>query len=65
MRFVQVYDTDNDTVVGFVFNNSEVSAMDISNLYSHRWNIEVFHHRSRYSDHNICFGACRITATHN
>lgn len=42
MRFVRVYDPDNDTVVDFTFNNFETSAMEISNLYRHRWDIEVF-----------------------
>ena len=42
MRFVRVYDTANDTIVDFISNNFEVSALEISNLYRHRWDIEVF-----------------------
>lgn len=42
MRFVRVYDPDNDTIVDFISNNFEVSALEISNLYRHRWDIEVF-----------------------
>ena len=42
MRFVRVYDSDNDTIVDFISNNFEVSALEISNLYRHRWDIEVF-----------------------
>ena len=42
MRFVRVYDPDNDTIVDFIYNNFEVSALEISNLYRHRWDIEVF-----------------------
>ena len=42
MRFVRVYDPDNDTIVDFTSNNFEVSALEISNLYRHRWDIEVF-----------------------
>ncbi|WP_337625879.1 IS4 family transposase [Phocaeicola sp.] len=42
MRFVRVYDPDNDTIVDFISNNFEVSALGISNLYRHRWDIEVF-----------------------
>ena len=42
MRFVRVYDPDNDTIVDFISNNFEVSALKISNLYRHRWDIEVF-----------------------
>ena len=42
MRFVSVYDPDNDTIIDFISNNFEVSAMEISNLYKHRWDIKVF-----------------------
>lgn len=42
MRFVRVYDQDNDTIVNFISNNFEVSALETSNLYRHRWDIEVF-----------------------
>ena len=42
MRFVRVYDPDNDNIVDFISNNFEVSALEISNLYRHRWDIEVF-----------------------
>lgn len=42
MRFVRVYNPDNDTIVDFISNNFEVSALEISNLYRHRWDIEVF-----------------------
>ena len=42
MRFIRVYDPDNDTIVDFISNNFEVSALEISNLYRHRWDIEVF-----------------------
>jgi len=42
MWFVRVYDPNNDTIVDFISNNSDVSALEISNLYRHRWDIEVF-----------------------
>ena len=42
MRLVRVYDPDNDTIVDFISNNFEVSALEISHLYRHRWDIEVF-----------------------
>lgn len=42
MRFVRVYDPNNDTIVDFISNNFEVSALEISNPYRHRWDIEVF-----------------------
>ena len=45
MRFVRVYDPDNDAIVDFISNNFEVSALEISNLYRHRWDIEVFFKR--------------------
>lgn len=42
MRFVRIYDPTNDTIVDFISNNFEVSAVEMSNLYRHRWDIEVF-----------------------
>lgn len=42
MRFVRVYDPDNDAIVDFISNNFEVSALEIANLYCHRWDIEIF-----------------------
>lgn len=42
MRFIRVYDPVNDTIVDFISNNFEVSALEITNLYRHRWDIEVF-----------------------
>lgn len=42
MRFVRVYDPVNDAIVDFISNNFEASALEITNIYRHRWNIEVF-----------------------
>lgn len=42
MRFVRIYDPNNDTIVDFISNNFEVSTLEISNLYRPRWDIEVF-----------------------
>ena len=42
MRFVRIYDPENDAIVEFISNNFEVSAAEIANLYRHRWDIEVF-----------------------
>lgn len=42
MRFVRVYDPVNDTIVDFISNNFEVSALEITKIYRHRWDIEVF-----------------------
>lgn len=35
MRFVRVYDSDNDSIVNYISNNFEVSVLEISNLYRH------------------------------
>lgn len=42
MRFVRIYNPENDAIVEFISNNFEVSAAEIANLYRHRWDIEVF-----------------------
>lgn len=42
MRFVRIYDPINDAIVDFISNNFDVSALEIANLYRHRWDIEVF-----------------------
>lgn len=42
MRFVRVYDPDNDTIVDLISNSLEVSVLEISSFYRHRWDIEVF-----------------------
>ena len=42
MRFVRIYDPENDTIVDFISNNFDVSALEITDLYRHRWDIEVF-----------------------
>lgn len=42
MRFIRVYDPENDDIIEFISNNFEVSATEIANLYRHRWDIEIF-----------------------
>lgn len=42
MRFIRIYDPDNDTIIEFVSNNFEADALEITNLYRHRWDIEIF-----------------------
>lgn len=42
MRFVRIYDPENDTIVDFISNNFDVSVLEITDLYRHRWDIEVF-----------------------
>ena len=51
MRFVRIYDPENDAIVEFISNNFEVSAAEIANLYRHRWDIEVYRYLDRLSDH--------------
>lgn len=51
MRFVRIYDPDNDTIVDFISNNFEVSALETSDLYRYRWDIEVFF---KWIKHNNC-----------
>lgn len=58
MRFVRVYDPDNDNIVDFISNNFEVSALEISNLYRHRWDIEVFFKEHYRKDSMGIFGKC-------
>ena len=42
MRFIRIYDPENDDIIEFISNNFEVSASEIANLYRHRWDIEIF-----------------------
>ena len=42
MRLIRVYDPDNDDIIDLISNNFEVGATEISALYRHRWDIEVF-----------------------
>ena len=45
MRFIRVYDPDNDDIIDLISNNFEVGATEISALHRHRWVIEVFFKR--------------------
>ena len=42
MRLIRLYNSVNDGIVNFISNNFEVSALEVANLYRHRWDIEVF-----------------------
>jgi IS4 transposase len=42
LRLVEYYDDENKTLLVFLSNNFEVSAMEIAYLYRNRWQIEVF-----------------------
>ncbi|MDP4108277.1 MAG: IS4 family transposase [Bacillota bacterium] len=42
LRLVEFYDYENDVILTFLTNNFDVSALEVSNLYRNRWQIEVF-----------------------
>lgn len=42
IRMVTYYDKETGNEVVFITNNFEISALEVANLYRHRWDIEVF-----------------------
>lgn len=42
IRMVTCHDSETDNDVEFITNNFEISALEVANLYRHRWDIEVF-----------------------
>jgi IS4 transposase len=42
LRLVEFYDNDSGELLVFLTNNFEVSALEVTNLYRNRWQIEVF-----------------------
>ena len=42
IRMVTYHDCETGDDVEFITNNFEISALDVANLYRHRWDIEVF-----------------------
>jgi len=42
LRLVEFYDQENNELLVFLTNNFEVTALEVSNLYKNRWQIEVF-----------------------
>ena len=42
MRLVRAIDHESGEIIDFITNNFEISALDIANIYRHRWDIEVF-----------------------
>jgi len=42
LRLVEFFDNENDTILTFLTNNLDVSALEVANLYRNRWQIEVF-----------------------
>ncbi len=42
IRLVHFHDSETGNDVEFITNNTEISALEVANLYRHRWDIEVF-----------------------
>lgn len=42
IRLVTYHDRETGNDVAFITNNFEIGALEVANLYSHRWDIEVF-----------------------
>ena len=42
MRLVRAIDSESGEIIDFITNNFEINALDIANIYRHRWDIEVF-----------------------
>ena len=42
IRMVTYHDSETGNDVEFITNNLEISALEVANLYRHRWDIEVF-----------------------
>ena len=42
LRFIRAVDPETGEIIDFITNNFELSALDIANIYRHRWDIEVF-----------------------
>lgn len=41
-RMVEYYDFDSEEELRFITNNFDISALEVSNIYRNRWQIEVF-----------------------
>ena len=42
IRLVSYHDAETGNDISFITNNFEISAIEVANLYRHRWDIEVF-----------------------
>lgn len=42
IRMVTYHDSETGNDVEFITNNFEISALEVANLYRHRWDVEVF-----------------------
>lgn len=41
LRIVEFYDLENNEELRFITNNFDISALEVSNIYRNRWQIEV------------------------
>lgn len=51
LRLVKALDPDSGEIITFVTNNFDFPAIEIANIYRHRWDIEVFF---KWIKQNIC-----------
>lgn len=42
IRMITYHDKETGNYVEFITNNFEINALEVANLYRHRWDIEVF-----------------------
>ena len=42
IRMVSYHDSETVNDVAFITNNFEISALEVANLYRHKWDIEIF-----------------------
>lgn len=42
LRLVRALDEESGEIIDFITNNFELTAVEIANIYRHRWSIEVF-----------------------
>lgn len=47
LRMVEYYDSENDEELRFITNHDEISALEVSNFYRNRWQIEFFFYEKR------------------
>lgn len=51
LRMVKALDPESGEIITFITNNFDFPALDIANIYRHRWDIEVFF---KWIKQNIC-----------
>ena len=50
-RMVKYYDSESGEELTFITNQTDISALDVANLYRDRWNIEIFFKWIKQNDH--------------